>query len=135
MTNTINRGGPSSNSPTNINSGYPYLLLLSDTAAALGKTSYLPNITSVIRFKTVSTTETIKVSGSKDDTTYVDLKPIDEATGTPVTAVALPTGTYRLPLKNFGQFRFFKFTKSAASNAGIVTLTCILSRPVASAYL
>ena len=50
MTNTINRGGPSSNSPTNINSGYPYLLLLSGTAAALGKTGYLPNITSVIRF-------------------------------------------------------------------------------------
>jgi len=135
MTNTITRGGPSSNSPTNINSGYPYLLLLHTVATAMGKTSYLPNITSVIRFQTISTVETITVSGSKDDSTYVDLKPIDEATGTPVTAVTLASGNYRLPLKKYGQFRFFKFTKSADSTDAVVAVSTTLSRPVAAAYL
>jgi hypothetical protein len=134
MTNTIVRGNTQPN-PNNINAAYPYLLLLHGTAAALGKTSYLPNITSVVRFQTISTTETIKISGSKDDSTYVDLLPVNEATGQPVTSVALATGSYRLPLKNFGQFRFFKFTKSGAVNDGVVAVSTTLSRPVAAAYL
>lgn len=109
---------------------YPHFEYFSGTAAAMGTSAYLPDACSNIRFKTVSTGgETIKVSGSKNNSNFEDLYPIDESTGKQVTSVNLASGTYRLDLRKHGGWKFFKFTKSAAVQTGTVVMVC--ARPKA----
>lgn len=100
---------------------YPYFKVYSGTGTAMGTTDFMTDYISDIRFSTSSSGgETIKVQGTKDGTNFVDLKPVNEATGNHVTSAALATGNYVLPLKEFGHFRQFKFVKSAGVQTGTV---------------
>lgn len=115
---------------------YPYYFVVNTLGPViLGTTSYIPHIVSDIRFKvTALGAETIKVSGSKDNSNFTDLTPIDESTGLPFASVNLTTGAFVLKIKNNAQWNFFKFTKSATTSAGLVVLTCALTRPVTGSY-
>jgi hypothetical protein len=106
------------------------------TAANLGGgvTAWMPDMLSHIRFKTISTAETIKVQGTKDGTNYTDLTPIDESTGLPFASVNLTSGSYRLPNKTYGQFRQFKFIKSGSTNPGHVVFVVVRSKPPGAGY-
>ena len=109
-----------------------YLFFVQSTAANLGGatsvTAYLPAIKGSVRFVTfTSGAETIKVQVSKDGTTFNDYIPIDETTGNVAANVQLTTGGpkyWRIPVKTAGQWRFFKFVKSAGVQQGIVALAC-----------
>lgn len=115
---------------------FPYLASFSGTAAAVGTTAAIKTLISPLRFITASTGgETIKISASKDGTNYTDLTPIDESTGLPAASVNLASGTYRIPAKKAGAWVHFKFTKSAAVQAGSVAVGAALRRPPTGAWL
>lgn len=80
-----------------------------------------------IMIKLVTTTETTAIS-AKDwgGSTITAVTVIDDSTGNEVSATALATGTYRIPVdKGAGLYQSLIFTKSAAVNAG----TAIVSAP------
>lgn len=136
MTNTRIPAVPGHTGALSQNRGYPYYALFSGTAAALGTSANIASLTSDLRFATTSTGgETIKISGSKDNVNFTDLLPINEATGLPVTSVNLATGSYRIPMLKAGQWRHFKFTKSAAVQTGSAVIAAVLPRPAGAPYL
>lgn len=80
-----------------------------------------------IMIKLVTTTETTAVS-AKDwgGSTITAVTVIDDSTGNEVSATALATGTYRIPIdKGAGLYQSLIFTKSGAANAG----TAVVSAP------
>lgn len=80
-----------------------------------------------IMIKLVTTTETTAIS-AKDwgGSTITAVTVIDDSTGNEVSATALATGTYRIPVdKGAGLYQSLIFTKSAAVNAG----TAVVSAP------
>jgi len=73
-----------------------------------------------ILIKLVTTTETTAIS-AKDwgGSTVTAVTVIDDSTGNEVSATALATGTYRIPVdKGAALYQSLIFTKSAAVNAG-----------------
>ena len=81
MTNTRVGQMPGINKATGgLQFAYPYYFVANSLAPViLGTTSYIPHIVSDIRFKiTTNGAETIKVSGSKDNSNFTDLTPIDD---------------------------------------------------------
>ena len=78
-----------------------------------------------IMIKLVTTTETTAIS-AKDwgGSTITAVTVIDDSTGNEVSATALATGTYRIPIdKGAGVYQSLIFTKSAATNAGTAVVT------------
>lgn len=83
-------------------------------------------LVSDILIKLVTTTETTAIS-AKDwgGSTVTAVEVINEATGNPVSATALATGTYRIPMDRGGAlYQSLIFTKSAAVNAGTAVVSC-----------
>jgi hypothetical protein len=77
-----------------------------------------------IVFSTVSTTDTISVTGSTDGTNYdtklnatagAELVIFNMATGLPHTTGDLATGTYKIPYRYHQQWQSLKFLKSATN--------------------
>ena len=108
----------------------------SGTAAAVGTTGFISDWISDVRFQLVMAGgETAIIQGTRDGTNFVTItQVVDEATGNRVTAAvaaALPSGNYKLPLRNLGQWRRFKVTKSAAVSSCQFIFTA--ARPYRSA--
>lgn len=80
-----------------------------------------------IMIKLVTDTETTAISAldwGGSTVTAATLYVIDESTGNPISASALASGTYRIPLDaGAGLFQSLIFTKSAATNAGTVVVS------------
>lgn len=80
-----------------------------------------------IMIKLVTTTETTAISATDwGGSTITAVTVIDDSTGNPVSATALASGTYRIPVDGGATvYRSLIFTKSAAVNAG----TAVVSAP------
>lgn len=80
-----------------------------------------------IMIKLVTTTETTAISATDwGGSTVTAVTVIDDSTGNPVSATALASGTYRIPVDaGAALYRSLIFTKSAAVNAG----TAVVSAP------
>lgn len=113
---------------------FSHFELASGTVAAVLTTAYIQDPLSDWRFKvTLLGGETLKVEGTTNGTNFKTITVVDESTGNRVTAAlqaVLPSGSYKIPLREYGQFRQFKFTKSAAVQA--VTLAVAVARPYRS---
>jgi hypothetical protein len=98
--------------------------LLNDTVAALGTVQLgIPgqSVKRVIEFTTVSTVETIAITGSIDGTNFeAAFKPIVASTGLLASSTNLASGTYIIPANL--PYQQIKFTKSAGVNQGIVSI-------------
>lgn len=102
--------------------------LLSSTAANMGAAAgiALPESSAIlgdIVIQTVTTAETIAVSGKdRGGATITAVEVINAATGNPVSATALASGTYYIPAdRGANLYQSLIFTKSAAVNAGAVS--------------
>lgn len=78
-----------------------------------------------IMIKLVTTTETTAISATDSGgATVTAVTVIDDSTGNPVSATALASGTYRIPIDGGAAlYRSLIFTKSAAINAGTVVVS------------
>ena len=109
----------------------PKLTLYVATAAAVGTlTSPIPYATGDMKISTVSTAETIAITGSFDGVNYsATLIPFDLSTGLDHPTGNLATGNYVLPYRLHSPFQFFKFTKSGAVNPSSVAVVRMAQVP------
>ena len=91
-----------------------------------------------IIFTTVSTTDTISVTGSPDGTNYdtklnatagAELVIFNMATGLPHTTGDLASGTYKIPYRYHQQWQSLKFLKSATNAVASVYVAKIVVSP------
>jgi len=88
-------------------------------------------------FATVSTTDTISVTGSTDGTNYeaafntsgADPVIFSMATGLPAASQNLASGTYRIPYRFHQRYRTFQFTKSGTNAVASLAVTKIVVSP------
>lgn len=109
----------------------PKLTLFVQTVAAVGTlTGSIPYAAGDMKISTVSTAETIAITGSFDGVNYsATLIPFDLTTGLDHPTGALATGNYVLPYRLHTAFQSFKFTKSGAVNPASVAIVRMAQVP------